>query len=583
VKPSELLELKAKQSGIEYPQMTVTELLEKNNGGHLDDVAIKYYGNNITYEQLFKKIDEYNRAFASYGIQKGDYVSVCLPTIPESIYIFFALNKIGAKFHTILPTATTEQIVEILQHNKSKMFITLDSLYYRVGEAIQLMDVPYKVKVSANNSLPPIIKQIKQLSDLLKKETYKNIPLDFLAIKQFLKNGNGYSTISNPWKSGDIAAVTNSSGSTARNKGTKLTDYGFNAMVCNYQKALTDVHRGQSFHSCIPVLYSTGLSNSVNLPLQLGLPTILEPIFDKNVYPERFMKNKPNLSIVPVPHAKALLDYLRKVYKENNAKNKDMLSFVDVFSVGGSHMPIPWEEELGFYLEYYGSSSAIGKGYGLSEHNSALTISTKKMIGAAGIVLPGVIFGIFDSVTGEELDFGQEGQIRAISPCDMAGYFNNEALNEAYFQTDENGKRWGHTGDIGRLELIDGEVWLFYSGREKEIININGNDILLPKIQAKIFECDLIDDCELVVIKQDDDNHPVAHIVLKNGSISAEEILKKLHELFKNHENLEPYAYKIHDSLPVLISGKVDKPLLSSELNDYIKHAGERVKNISFY
>lgn len=582
MKASEFLRLKAKECGIEYPEMTVTELLEKNNGEYLNDIAINYYGNKITYDELFKKIDEYNKAFVSYGIKKGDYVSACLPTIPEAIYIFYALNKIGARFHNILPIATTEQIVEIMKANNSKIFLTLDSLYYRFGDAINLMDIPNKIKISANTSLPSGIKQLKMLSDFLKGKTYKNIPSDFITNKEFLEKGKSSDILSNPYEKGNIAAVTNSSGSTAVSKGTELTDYGFNAMVSNYQNALPELNRGQTFHSTIPILYSTGISNSVNLPLQLGLTTILESIYSRDAYPERFMKVKPNLSIAPVPHAKALLDYLRIAYKERNQKNKDMLSFIKVFSVGGSHMPIPWEEELEYYFKYFGSSSAVGKGYGLSEHNSALTISTDRMLGSAGKVLPGVILGIFDPITGEELEFGQEGQIRAISPCDMAGYFNNEKLTNEYFKYDENGTRWGHTGDIGRLELIDGEVWLFYSGREKNIININGYETLPSKIQEKVFEYNLIDDCEVTIIKQDGKNIPVAHIVLKNNIIPLEEILKRIKEKFIGYEELEPYAYKIHEKLPLLFSGKPDKLKLETELNGFVKYENEHILDIDF-
>lgn len=582
MKPSELLEQRAKQNGIVYPKMSAAALLEKNNGNYLDEVAIKYYGNDITYGRLFEMINKYNCAFASYGVEKGDTVSVCLPSIPESIAIFYALTKIGAQFHTILPTATTEQIVDTLQKNHSRIFLTLDSFYPRVGEALKIVDVPLKVKLSANHSLPFGMKQLKQFRDILTGETYKEIPTDFIKLKQFLSHGKNSEILSNPCDEFTVAAVTNSSGSTAQNKGIQLTSYGFNAMAINYKNSTLKIHRGQTFHSIIPPLYATGLSNSVNLPLQLGFPTILEPMFNKDTYPGRFMRVQPNLSIVPVPHAKALLDYLREEYQASRPKDRQMLSFVDVFSVGGSHLPIPWEEELEFYLEYFGSKASIGKGYGLSEHNSALTASTKRMIGASGIVLPGVILGIFDPVTNEELGFGKEGQIRAISPCDMAGYFHNEELTNTYFQTGKDGKRWGHTGDIGKLELIDGEVWLFYSGREKENIKINGTNILLAKIQNKVFECDLIDDCEVVVMDLDDKKIPVAHIVLKNKMISEEEALKELHIQFQSQSEIEPYAYQIHDTLPVLISGKVDKPKLSNVKDGYIKYEEGKISDVDF-
>ena len=552
--------------------MKMIEMLEKSNGAYLDDTALNYYGNRLTYGQFFELIHKYSQAFQSFGIKEGDHVSVCLPTIPEAICIWYGLNKIGAVYHSILPMASREQIVEILRGSNSKMFITLDSLYHRVGGALEEVRTPFKIKVSANSSLPFGIRAFKSLSDMMKKGAHKDIPDDYMSINKFLRNSINGKVKTSEWKSDSVSIVTNSSGSTLlSNKSPMLSDYGMNAMAANYKAALSDIRRGQSFHSCIPILYATGASNSINLPLQLGLPLLLEPVYNKDVYPDRFMKLKPNLSIVPPPHAKSLLDYLRTEYKNGNP-DRNLLSFVDVFSVGGAPMPIPWEEELEFYLHHFGSTTAIGKGYGLSEHNSALTASTKRMIGAAGVVLPGVIMGIFDSATGDELDFGEEGEIRSISPSDMVGYFNDEEATRRYFRTDESGRRWGYTEDIGRLELIDGDVWLFYTGRKKDIVNIDGRDVFLSKSQAKIFECDLIDDCEIVMAEYNNSKISVAHIVLRDSTTRREDALIRLNQAFEGGELSEPYAYKFHNVLPVLISGKPDKHTLANDTTGCIRY-----------
>lgn len=572
MKPSELLKKRNEEYNIRYPERTVSDMLRETNAGHEDQTALIYYGKKITYGKLFKMIDKYNKALVSSGVEPGQSISVSSGSLPEPIALFYAANDLDVKFHTILPTATTEQNLEILENNNSNLFLTLDSLHKYTSEAVEQAGIDKRVKTSANTSLPNIIKPIKMIKDIWEGKTYNEIPDNYINLNQFLRNGNGSKVKTVPWYDGKVAAITNSSGTTAFNKGTELTDYGFNSMVVNYREFLPELNRNQTFHSVIPLLYSTGLSNSVNLPLQLGLTTYLEPVFNREAYPDRFMELKPNLSIVPVPHAKALLDRLREEYRKSPNSNRDMLSFVDVYSYGGSAMPIPWEEELTYLLEHFGSSATVGKGYGLSEHNSALTISTERMIGSAGKVLPGVVLGIFDPETGEELDFGQEGQIRASSPGDMAGYFNNPELSEDYFMEDEQGRKWGLTGDIGRLELVDGEVWLYCAGREKDAITIDSKSVLLPKIQEKVFECDLIDECEIITKEYDGKDVPVAHIALKNKNTTVYETLTGLKESFKGQESIEPFAYMIHETLPLLPSNKMDLLKLDS-INDqnYLK------------
>ena len=64
------------------------------NKDELDKIALTFFGKNITYKEMFEEIDKFAKAFKEYGITKGDYVSVCLPNVPEVVYIKYALNKI---------------------------------------------------------------------------------------------------------------------------------------------------------------------------------------------------------------------------------------------------------------------------------------------------------------------------------------------------------------------------------------------------------------------------------------------------------------------------------------------------------
>ena len=50
------------------------------------EIAIEYFGNKITYEQLRKNIETTAASFIKLGVEKGDVVSVCTPYLPETIY-----------------------------------------------------------------------------------------------------------------------------------------------------------------------------------------------------------------------------------------------------------------------------------------------------------------------------------------------------------------------------------------------------------------------------------------------------------------------------------------------------------------
>lgn len=58
------------------------EYIFEKNKDNLNRIAINYYGNKFTYNELFEKINEYASKFKSLGVKKDDIVSICMSTTP---------------------------------------------------------------------------------------------------------------------------------------------------------------------------------------------------------------------------------------------------------------------------------------------------------------------------------------------------------------------------------------------------------------------------------------------------------------------------------------------------------------------
>lgn len=67
--------------------------VNKDNGRN---IAIEYLGAKISYDGLFRKIDEAANGFWELGVRPNEIVTIALPDIPENIFCIYALNKIGA-------------------------------------------------------------------------------------------------------------------------------------------------------------------------------------------------------------------------------------------------------------------------------------------------------------------------------------------------------------------------------------------------------------------------------------------------------------------------------------------------------
>ena len=67
-----------------------------------------------------KYILEYAKALRAIGIEKGDFISICLPNIPEIIYLKYAANVVGAVSNLIDPRTNPEGIKDRVNFSNSK-------------------------------------------------------------------------------------------------------------------------------------------------------------------------------------------------------------------------------------------------------------------------------------------------------------------------------------------------------------------------------------------------------------------------------------------------------------------------------
>ena len=126
------------------------DLLEysKNN---LDNIAIEYFGNKITYRELINNIELTAASMVKNGIKEKDKVSVSMPYLPETIYTIYALNKIGAVVNMIDPRINSQLITEYVTKANSEYIIIIDKIEKKIEKI--LPDVNLKKIVSVSPTL----------------------------------------------------------------------------------------------------------------------------------------------------------------------------------------------------------------------------------------------------------------------------------------------------------------------------------------------------------------------------------------------------------------------------------------------
>lgn len=110
--------------------------MKKDNELFKNDKALTYYGRQIVYNEFLDAIEKVAVSFKMLGVEKGDYVPICLPNIPQGVISFYALNKIGAIPNMISVLASEEEFKHYLSEVPAKNFIMFRDFYSKVKDVI---------------------------------------------------------------------------------------------------------------------------------------------------------------------------------------------------------------------------------------------------------------------------------------------------------------------------------------------------------------------------------------------------------------------------------------------------------------
>ncbi|KAF8868151.1 hypothetical protein BD779DRAFT_1384880, partial [Infundibulicybe gibba] len=99
---------------------------------HPDKTAIIYEadepgeGRNVSYSELLREVSGIANVLKSFGIKKGDTVSVYLPMTWQAVAAFLACARIGAVHSVVFAGFSAESLRDRVQDCKSRVLITSD-------------------------------------------------------------------------------------------------------------------------------------------------------------------------------------------------------------------------------------------------------------------------------------------------------------------------------------------------------------------------------------------------------------------------------------------------------------------------
>ena len=544
---------------IKFTDKSIYEFMIDNVGNDLSYYAFNYFENRITYDEFLKNINICAKALREYGVKKGDIITICMPNMPEAIYIFYACNKIGAVTDIIHPLSSPEQIKFYLNETKSNYLFLVDFNYEKVYDIIPKTIVHKVILCSPSLSMPKLLSigyRLTRGAKILKPE---NDDEKYITWHEFYQEGvKSNDNFQAKVKKDDLALILHSGGTTGTPKGIMISNYSFNAIAQQGAVNVINVRPKDKIVTILPIFHGFGLGICVHTPLCLRVEVILMPEYDAKRFYKIWKKDKPNV-ILGVP---TLWEAMLSNKKFDNVDLSNLKYIVS----GGDYLSVQNETKINNFFHQHRAKVSITKGYGMTESVAATcyTFPGTNEPGSIGIPMVGNTYKIIDPDTGKEVLIGEEGEICVNGPTLMMGYFNNPKETKQILRRGLDGKKWLHTGDIG---YISPNGVVYYTQRLKRMIVVSGFNVYPASIEKVIASHpDVLQVCVIGIPHPYKMHVPKAIIVLKKEA-DQKKVLNDLKELCKKELSVYSYPkeYEFRESLPKTLYGKIDYKNLEKE------------------
>jgi fatty-acyl-CoA synthase len=482
--------------------MNLAQIIERHAQFSPQKVALHATGEDISYPELWQRIERATQVLLAAGVQPGHRVAWLGFNDPAMLVLLFALSRIGAILLPLNYRLATPEQVAILGHSGVSLLVS-DNSY--AGPAAALAEA------QGCGFLPAA-----------GLEAYDGAGTDTVIL------------------AGDYASpvlLVYTSGTTGRPKGALHTQSCliWNCVISGHAHELTPADH---VLSVLPMFHVGGLCIQTLPALHAGATVTLHARFDAAAWLADVAGRRPTLSLMVPATLRAVLDHAGFA--------SAALSSLRFLAAGSSTIP------TSMIAAMHARGVPVGQVYGATE-TGPVSIYLRRAdamqhVGAAGKAGLHVEVKLVDTL-GETVATGEVGEIWVRAPNVMRGYWA-DADNPAFAEG------WFHTGDLARCDEAG-----FYEvvGRSKDMIISGGENVYPAEIENLLADCPEI--LEAAVVGQPDarwGEAVVAVVVRKPGSELDAAGVQQLFEgrlaRFKH-----PKRVLFCEALPKTALGKVQK------------------------
>ncbi|CCK78674.1 class I adenylate-forming enzyme family protein [Desulfobacula toluolica] len=504
------------------------KILSKRESLTPDKTAVIFEDTPVTYKELNRETNRVAHFFQQKGLKKGDRIALDLLNCPEFLACYFAAGKLGLIVVPLNYRLVAQELKYQINQCNCSLLVFNDKFSENIYPVRHSLDVKEDNFVCVTgytdkNQCPEWAVDYHQIIE--KYPFSEPVPDEVIDLD-------------------DPFVILYTSGVTGNPKGAVIT-HGQTYFKCFQIINYTDMRQDDIFHSQAPLCHSAGLAAVTTPALCRGATILMRSKFDPEKFALDIEKYKATIVF-------SLTTMMRFVIDTGVLDQVDLSSVRFAFG-GGEKTPLEFFDELDE------KGLKLLPGFGQTE-NSAMVLmpmdapeSKKKSAG-----LPNFFTDLWiQNEKGEKLAPGEIGQIVAMGPNVMEGYWNmpeetkNTIIDNVLY-----------TGDLGYL---DEDGYLYIVDRVKDMYRSGAENVYPAEVEAVLMEHPKIRRVAIVGVPDEKWGETgKAFIVCYQGeTISYEEVLSFLEGKLARFKF--PKTIQLLDSMPVTVTGKLKKAVLKEE------------------
>lgn len=535
----------------EPPHMTAYSYMKHCNAHRLDFLAIDSELGNYTYRELLGEIEATADALWHFGVRKGSIILDMLPTLPHESFLFYGVDATGGAMAALAPLYPAEEVCRFIQRFDSRLFFVFGTLLTPEMENL----------IYDTTGLEHIIVICPLPGQTFDRKT--------MTWAQFIQGGIGVNRPEVDRDPGDVLLLASTGGSTGEPKSVMLSDDSFNITVSQYINSPHIYSEKDRWLRMWPIFSGAASVANHHLPMCCGMVSVLRNLgADISVFPQFLINERPQ-HLILIPQIFEIMEHSELLIGQD-------LSYIKHAGCGGMSITGQFEERVNAFFAAHNIHTFLGYGWGCTESATIGSIRSNyetTRIGTVGVPHPQAIVAAFDRETGKECAYDEEGELCICSRGMMVGYYNSPEMTNNVLRIHEDGRRWLHTGDLGK---VDQDGFVTVTGRMTRMIMISANAKIYPtaleNLISKVPGVQETAFCAIPHEPADGFFSPVCFIVPETGLEKAE--IKAQVNAFCQEQlprDSRPKHIFLLDSLPLTRMGKPDIMMLEKMAIDLLQ------------